>query len=111
MTAHGGSQKGKLATPAVENAALAACTHLMPLPPWQYDPANPKALGFVQQVVACLHQHGVRYAQVQKPPYQGQIEIALGGPQNDQASINDGLQLIPACNQQALRETASSTSP
>jgi hypothetical protein len=111
MTAHGGSQKGKLATPAVQNAALAACTHLMPLPPWQEDPANPKALGFVQRVVACLHQHGVRYAQVQNPPGQGEIEIALGGPQNDQSSINDGLQLIPTCNQQALRETASSTSP
>lgn len=111
MTAHGGSQKGKLATPAVQNAATAACAHLMPLPPWQYDPANPQALGFVQQVVACLHQHGVRYAQVQNPPGQGEIEIALGGPQNDQASINDGLQLIPTCNQQALRETASSTSP
>jgi hypothetical protein len=110
LTAHGAG-RGDKPTQAVQTAAQAACAHLDPLPPWQYDPANPKAMGFVQQVVACLHQHGVQYAQVQNPPGQGRIEIALGGPQNDQASISAGLELIPTCDQQVLRENVSSTSP
>jgi hypothetical protein len=111
LAAHGAG-KGARVAQAVETAAQAACAHLQPLPPWQYDPANPKALGFVQQVVACLHQHGVKYAQVQNPPGQGRIEIALGGPQNDQASITGGLQLIPTCDQQVLHENAGNgTSP
>jgi hypothetical protein len=92
-------------------AAQAACANLVPLPPWQYDPANPQAMGFVQRVVACLHQHGIHYAQVVKPSGQGQIGIALGGPRNDQASITGGMQLIPTRDQQVLREKASSTSP
>lgn len=119
LAAHGASGKvsGKgtsgmsaaVVPPSVEAAAEAACANLKPLPPWQYDPANPQAMGFVQQVVACLHQHGVKYAQVQNPPGQGRIEIALGGPQNDQASIIEGLQLIPTCDQQVLRENASNS--
>jgi len=110
ITAHGAG-KGAKPTQAVETAAQAACTQLKPLPPWQYDPANPKAMGFVQRVVACLHQDGVHYAQVQNPPGQGRIEIALGGPQNDQASISEGLQLIPACDQQVLRGNAGGATP
>jgi len=119
IAAHGGNGKvsGKgtsgmsaaTVQPAVEAAAEAACANLKPLPPWQYDPANPQAMGFVQHVVACLHQHGVKYAQVQNAPGQDQIEIALGGPQNDQASINAGLQLIPTCDQQVVRENASNS--
>jgi len=114
LAAHGfdKSSKAKRPTLAEYAAAQAACVQLDPLPPWQYDPANPKALGFVQQVVACLHQHGVRYAQVVNGAQAGQqISIALGGPQNDQASITNGLDLIPTCNQQVLRENVSSTSP
>jgi len=91
-------------------AAQAAGAYLKPLPPWQYDPANPKAMGFVQRVVACLHQHGVKYAQVQNSPGEVEIGLTLGGPQNDQASISEGAQLIPVCDQQVLRENASSTS-
>lgn len=105
MTAHGAGRKGLGVAPSVEAAAQAACLHLDPLPPWQYDPANPKAMGFVQQVVACLHQHGVKYAQVVKTS--GMIEIALGGPQNDPASIGSGLELIPTCDQQVLHANAS----
>jgi len=111
LTAHGAGKGGK-PTQAIETSAQATCAYLKPLPPWQYDPANPQAMGFVQQVVACLHQHGVQYAQVQNPPGQGRIEIALGGPQNDQTSISKGLQLTPTCDQQVLRENgSSSTSP
>ena len=103
LAAHGGKRKSGPTSPAAEAAAEAACINLDPLPPWQYDPANPKAMGFVQQVVACLHQHGVRYAQVTDPPGQDMIEIALGGPQNDQTSISKGMDLIPTCNQQVLQ--------
>jgi hypothetical protein len=110
MDLHGGGKRDK-PTPAAETAAAAACLQVDPLPPWQYDPANPKAMGFVQRVVACLHQHGVRYAQVLNTPGEGRIDIALGGPQNDSASIGAGLDLIPTCDQQVLRENASSTSP
>lgn len=107
IAAHGGKTHR---TQAEYNAAQAACVNLEPLPPWQYDPANPQALGFVEKVVACLHQHGVKYAQVTNAP--GMVEIALGGPQNDSASISGGMQLIPTCNQQVLRNNPSyNTSP
>ncbi len=112
LAAHGAGKSAR-PTVAVENAAQAACAPEQPLPPWQYDPANPKAMGFVQQVVACLHQHGVRYAQVETPSEMqnqsgqgGRIGIALGGPQNDQPSIINGMNLIPTCDQQVLRESA-----
>jgi hypothetical protein len=89
----------KLAGPA----AMRACLPYKPLPPWQYDSANPKALGFVEKVVACLHQHGVRYAQVTNPAGAGRIEIALGGAGNDQTSILKGMTDIPVCDQLVLR--------
>jgi len=108
--AQGGGPMGSIDNfPHATQADRAACLHLEPLPPWQYDPANPKAMGFVQRVVACLHQHGVQYAQV--VPTSGRIEIALGGPQNNGASVGAGLQLVPTCDQQVLRENVSSTSP
>lgn len=104
-----GAGKADRPTQSAETAAQAACAYLKPLPPWQLDPANPKALGFVQHIVACLHQHGVRYAQVKLGDGWG---YELGGPQNDQTSINKGLQLGPTCDQQAQREDPSaSTSP
>lgn len=106
LAAHGGKGNSGPITPTAEAAAEAACINFDPLPPWQYDPANPKAMGFVQQVVACLHQHGVRFAQVTDPPGQDRIEIALGGPQNDQTSISKGMNLIPTCNQQVLQAGA-----
>jgi hypothetical protein len=106
LAAHGAKAHTAQAGPA----ARAACVNLQPLPPWQYDPANPNALGFVQRVVACLHQHGVQYAQVQNSPGDDRIAIALGGPQNDQTSISRGLQLIPVCNEQVLHADAGSTS-
>ena len=106
VAAHGGKGTSGSTSPAAEAAAEAACINFDPLPPWQYDPANPKAMGFVQQVVACLHQHGVHFAQVTDPPGQDRIEIALGGPQNDQTSISKGMDLIPTCNQQVLQAGA-----
>jgi len=72
-------------------------------------PGQPEGDGI--RAVACLHQHGVQYAQVVPVSGQGQIEIALGGPQNSGASVGAGLQLIPTCDQQVLRENVSSTSP
>ncbi len=84
-------------------AGLRACLPYKPLPPWQYDPANPKALGFVEQVVACLHRHGVLYAQVTDSRSSSAIGIALGGAQNDQRSVSLGLQDIPICDQEVLQ--------
>lgn len=84
-------------------AALRACLPYKPLPPWQYDPSNPKALGFVEQVVVCLHQSGIRYAQVINRPGVDEIEIALGGPHNDTSSISEGMNDIPICDQKVLK--------
>lgn len=84
-------------------AGLKACLPYKPLPPWQYDPTNPKALGFVEQVVACLHQNGVRYAQVIDRAGVGEIEISLGGSHNDSSSVSKGMADIPMCDQKVLR--------
>jgi hypothetical protein len=44
---------------AVRDAAIKACEPLNPLPPWELDPANPKARDFTYAVVKCLKAKGV----------------------------------------------------
>ena len=34
-----------------------------PLPPWEYDPANPESKDFVRDVVKCLKRKGVKYVE------------------------------------------------
>ncbi|GLY06727.1 hypothetical protein [Actinoplanes sp. NBRC 101535] len=65
----------------------------MPLPPWERDPANPEAADFSRAVVKCLKGKGVEFVEVSDDG----ISIALGGDQNDAASIRDGMDLIPEC--------------
>ncbi|GGP86860.1 hypothetical protein [Saccharothrix coeruleofusca] len=78
-----------------------ACLTKKPLPPWEYDTANPEAAGFAQRMVICLRDKGVRRAEVATPePGEDRIPLALGGPENDPASIRDGLRLIPACEKE-----------
>ncbi len=100
---HKGVPRWKTASPV----ALKACLPYKPLPPWQYDPANPKALGFAEQVAACLHRHGVRYADVDDPAGADEIGIALGGSQNDPTSITLGLRYTPICEEQVVRAGGS----
>jgi hypothetical protein len=67
-----------------------------PLPPWEYDPANPEAKDFARDVVACLKGKGVKYVEV-NPDGQG---FAFGGEQNHAESISRGLEYAPACERE-----------
>ena len=102
MTRHGLGEKGqRLSDSAMPNrkvadAAEKDCKPLYPLPPWELDPANPKAKDFARDVVTCLKHKGVRYVEV-NPDGPG---WSLGGPQNDQKSISKGMDLSPACERE-----------
>lgn len=82
-------------------AAEAACLGKKPLPPWEYDTANPESSDFVHKVVQCLRDKGVRYVE-ESPlnPGDDRRGIALGGEDNDPESISKGLDLIPTCEKE-----------
>ncbi|MEV0615352.1 hypothetical protein AB0I81_18685 [Nonomuraea sp. NPDC050404] len=85
-------------------AAEAACLSKKPLPPWEYDLANPESPDFVRAVVQCLRDKGVRYVD-EVPPSPDPNEdrrsqIALGGPNNDAQSVSKGLDLLPICEKE-----------
>jgi hypothetical protein len=78
-------------------AADAVCRpKYYPLPPWEYDPANPEAKDFARDVVACLKRKGVKYVEV-NPDGQG---FAFGGEQNHAPSISRGLEYAPVCERE-----------
>lgn len=82
-------------------AAEAACIGKKPLPPWEYDTANPESSDFVHAVVQCLRDKGVRYVE-ESPldPGDDRRALALGGENNDQESITKGMDLIPTCEKE-----------
>jgi len=103
MKRHGLSPKGLLLgggrtapSQAVADAAKKECNPLIPLPPWEFDPANPEAKDFARAVVQCLKAKGVKYVEV-NPDGPG---WAFGGPQNDAQSISKGMDLSPECERE-----------
>ena len=114
LVAHGLSSKtsdrgeGPLkAVPAPDaEAAEAACAKFLPLPPWQYDSANPHSMEFIGAVVACLKARGVTEVEgYEAGPGEDQNGIALGGPGNDPSSITLGLEAMTGCEHAALSTT------
>lgn len=105
-----GSPKGRSAgtsiaparpDPAKEAAAEAACVSKKPLPPWEYDTANPQAADFLHKMVLCLRAKGVRYVE-ESPvkPGDDRTAIEFGGKNNDPDSISKGLDLTPRCEKE-----------
>lgn len=83
------------------DAASKLCEQYFPLPPWEKDPANPEQRDFAVDVVKCLKRKGVKYVEVDSDG----ISYALGGDQNDQASISKGMDLIPGCEREVAAKT------
>ena len=110
LTEHGLPKKGAGAgtgavpgrpDPAKEAAAEAACVSKKPLPPWEYDTANPEAADFLHKMVQCLRAKGVRLVE-ESPvkPGDDRTAIEFGGKDNDQDSITKGLNLTPRCEKE-----------
>lgn len=93
----GGGSTAVMGDPAKAAEAEAICLPLAPLPPWEIDAKNPDALQFVQQVVDCLRERGVREVEVGETGSFGEIGISLGGEGNDSNSISLGMQYADAC--------------
>jgi hypothetical protein len=84
-----------------EAAAEAACVGQEPLPPWEYDTANPESADFVHGVVQCLRAKGVKYVDEEPAtPGENRRVISFGGPNNDSDSISKGLNLIGSCEKE-----------
>jgi len=102
MKSHGLTPKGaplgsaQGTRPTVSDAVKKECDPLIPLPPWELDPANPEAKDFARAVVQCLKGKGVKYVEVNAdgPGW------AFGGPQDDAQSISKGMDLSPACERE-----------
>jgi hypothetical protein len=110
LTEHGLPKKGAGAgtgavpgrpDPAKEAAAEAACVSKKPLPPWEYDTANPEAADFLHKMVQCLRAKGVRLVE-ESPvkPGDDRTAIEFGGKNNDPDSISKGLDLTPRCEKE-----------
>lgn len=105
MAGFGLDQKGRAPEgsgrpqPAKEEVdkALQACESKTPLPPWEKDVTNPDAVDFANRVVQCLRSKGVRYVEVHNEPGADTVGYALGGPNNDAASITLGLEHAKEC--------------
>ena len=82
--------------------AEAACLDKKPLPPWEYDIANPESADFVHAVVQCLRDKGVRYVDEEPlTPGEDRRVLSFGGPNNDSESISKGLALIGVCEKES----------
>jgi len=110
LTEHGLPKKGAGAgtgavpgrpDPAKEATAEAACVSKKPLPPWEYDTANPEAADFLHKMVQCLRAKGVRLVE-ESPvkPGDDRTAIEFGGKNNDPDSISKGLDLTPRCEKE-----------
>jgi hypothetical protein len=88
----------------VMDAAEKACESKHPLPPWEKDAKNPEAADFANRVVQCLRAKGVRYVEVANDPNDTQVNVAFGGPNNDQDSITKGLEFVKPCEIEASRK-------
>ncbi|HEX8869355.1 MAG TPA: hypothetical protein VF821_27080, partial [Lentzea sp.] len=103
LASHGLDKKGRAAegrpqpTKEEQDEVLKACEPKLPLPPWEKDVNNPEALDFANRVVQCLRDKGVRYVEVYNEPGADTISYALGGPNNDAASITLGLEHAKEC--------------
>lgn len=107
---HGGSYKGSgesggpaphVVSPEEDAAATAACVDKDPLPPWEYDTANPESGDFVHKVVQCLRDKGVKYVDEEPVnPGEDRRTLSFGGPQNDSDSITKGMNLIGTCEKE-----------
>jgi hypothetical protein len=84
--------------------ALKACESKNPLPPWEKDVNNPEAVDFAGRVVQCLRGKGVRYVEVLNEPGAEIVSYALGGPNNDAASISLGLEHAKECEIEASKK-------
>ena len=84
-----------------ESNGEAACLDKQPLPPWEYDVANPESADFLHSIVQCLRGKGIRFVE-ESPlePGADRHSIALGGEQNDSESITKGMDLIPVCEKE-----------
>ncbi|PPF64209.1 hypothetical protein C5E11_05845 [Clavibacter michiganensis] len=102
----GGGGDSSSSAAAVDAEAEAICSRLAPLPPWELDAQNPDALRFVQRVVDCLREHGVREVEIGEADQFGRIGILLGGESNDSSSISLGMQHTDACMAAASEEVA-----
>jgi hypothetical protein len=110
LTEHGLPKKGSgsgtgtapsVVNPATEAAAETACVGKKPLPPWEYDTANPQAADFLHKMVLCLRAKGVRLVE-ESPvrPGDDRTAIEFGGKNNDPDSISKGLELTPRCEKE-----------
>jgi hypothetical protein len=107
---HGGSYKGSgesggqnphIVSPEEDAAAAAACVDKDPLPPWEYDTANPESADFVHNVVQCLRDKGVKYVdEAPLEPGSNRRAVSFGGEQNDSDSITKGMNLVGACEKE-----------
>lgn len=108
---HGGSQKLKEQSDAVTASGEdlevdgAVCAPLIPLPPWELDRANPDALAFGQGVVDCLKGKGVSQVEIAPDDGYGEVNISLGGPENDSRSISLGLEFMLECQRNVSAAT------
>jgi hypothetical protein len=88
----------------VMDAAQKACESKEPLPPWEKDAKNPEAADFANRVVQCLRGKGVRYVEVVNDPNATEVNVAFGGPNNDQDSITKGLEYAKTCEIEASKK-------
>ncbi|MFL6120055.1 hypothetical protein [Actinophytocola sp.] len=97
--------QGEAPSAGDEAAAEAACLGSKPLPPWEYDTANPESADFVHRVVLCLRAKGVRYVE-ESPATPGDDRrgIEFGGPNNDSESISKGLNLVGSCEKESAHK-------
>ena len=93
----GSSSAAAAGDPEKAAEAEAICLPLAPLPAWEMDAKNPDAPRFMQLVVDCLREHGVREVEVGEPDSFGGLSIALGGENNDSSSISLGMQYADGC--------------
>lgn len=81
-------------------SAKAVCLPKEPLPPWEYDAANPESSDFVHRMVQCLRQKGVK--EVDEVPAGGgeSGNTVSFGKSGDSDSISKGLALTPVCEKE-----------
>jgi hypothetical protein len=55
-------------------------------------------------VVQCLRGKGVRYVEVVNDPNATEVNVAFGGPNNDQDSITKGMKFVETCERESSQK-------
>ncbi|MFE9191931.1 hypothetical protein ACFYL6_20205 [Micromonospora sp. NPDC007208] len=92
---------------AKKDAAAKACENLIPLEPWELDPANPEVGDFMRDVVKCLKGKGLEHAALGDDGKSWTVNDGEVDPNSISKSDSESVQKVMDLGEACQREVAA----